>query len=301
MSMGNMGRSRERRLVWMKGNQVVWGWRGSGVECRVSSVELVIIGGEGRSSRFGSGSSRLATGHVYWTMSPLYPGMLKIRSYHGPLSCLSSHSTGSRYLVVVFPRREVAKAANGHGSRHVHDDHVDARLAATGPRRVSSICDARGPGRVSGGVPEREWQQRYNGSDSAGQSNAHVLLRFRPRTQAPDDQNPSRPRPIGPPSLCRAIGPFAAVGLDTRSLQSTRPPLVAILIPRAHGRQQGRKAPPASAWMFCVAAAASGTDPEAALLTMLAAVCAKMSPPTCYSTRQPPSQVVRQPPTSNGN
>jgi hypothetical protein len=103
-------------------------------------------------------------------------------------------------------------------------------------------------------------------TDSAGQSNAHVLLRFRSRTQAPDDQNPSRPRPIGPPSLCRAwraIGPFAAVDLDRGSLQSTRPPLVAILIPRAHGRQQGRKAPPASAWVFCVAAAPSGTDPEA--------------------------------------
>jgi hypothetical protein len=163
----------------------------------------------------------------------------------------------------------------------------------SGRRRVRCVSGSRG-------------SRGEGDTDSAGQSNAHVLLRFRSRTQAPDDQNPSRPRPIGPPSLCRAwraIGPFAAVDLDRGSLQSTRPPLVAILIPRAHGRQQGRKAPPASAsaWVFCVAAAASGTDPEAALLTMLAAVCAKMSPPTCYSTRQPPSEVVRQQPTSNGN
>jgi hypothetical protein len=83
-------------------------------------------------------------------------------------------------------------------------------------------------------------------TDSAGQSNAHVLLRFRSRTQAPDDQNPSRPRPIGPPSLCRAwraIGPFAAVDLDRCSLQLTRPPLVAILIPRAHGRPARAESP----------------------------------------------------------
>jgi hypothetical protein len=172
-------------------------------------------------------------------------------------------------VVVVFPRREVAEAANGHGSRHVDDGHVDARLAATGPHRVSSICDARGPGRVRAAacrsVSGSRGSRGEGDTDSAGQSNAHVLLRFRSRTQAPDDQNPSRPRPIGPPSLCRAwraIGPFAAVDLDRGSLQSTRPPLVAILIPRAHGRQQGRKAPPASAWVFCVAAAPSGADPE---------------------------------------
>jgi hypothetical protein len=153
-------------------------------------------------------------------------------------------------VVVVFPRREVAEAANGHGSRHVDDGHVDARLAATGPHRVSSICDARGPGRVRAAacrsVSGSRGSRGEGDTDSAGQSNAHVLLRFRSRTQAPDDQNPSRPRPIGPPSLCRAwraIGPFAAVDLDRGSLQLTRPPLVAILIPRAHGRPARAESP----------------------------------------------------------
>jgi hypothetical protein len=170
---------------------------------------------------------------------------------------------GSAWVSVVVLRLEAARAANGHGSRHVDDQ----RLAATGPRRVSSICDARDPRRVRAPVcscVSGSGGNRGEGdTDSAGQSNADVLLRFRSSTQAPYNQNPSCPRPIGPPSLCRAwraIGPFAAADLGRGSftylvLQLTRPPLAKI--PQAHGRQQGRKAPPA--WVFFVAAAASCT------------------------------------------
>jgi hypothetical protein len=147
------------------------------VGCRVSSVECRACdnrGGEGRGGRadLDQGPADLGPATCTGQLSPLYLGMLKIRSYH--LSCLSSHSTGSRYLVLRRcarlclgkRRRRLSEAGSSRGGQWPWFSSCRRRpcgrtTCGNGPAPRFFYLRCAGPGASQGGgVQEREWQQR---------------------------------------------------------------------------------------------------------------------------------------------